>query len=139
MLKRLLAATGLALSLASGPALAHDDHIGPNGGYVKHVGSVELELLTEGAKVVVHVRDERTRTSLPLGPEARGRAILLVGGKTETVALTAAGATLQGMAKQAVPDNAKVALSVRIPGRDDVPSTTFDLGKKADLKRGGAR
>ena len=134
MLHRILTATVLALVVL--PAFAHDDHIGPNGGYVKHVGSAELELVTDGAKVVVHVRDEKTGKPVTLDRSATGRAIVLVGGKTETVPLAAVGATLQGVAKQPVPAAAKVALALKIPAREDIPSTTFDLGRKAELPRG---
>lgn len=134
MLHRVLTATAIALFAL--PAAGHDDHIGPNGGYVKHVGSAELELVTNGAKVVVHVRDEKTGRPVTLDPAATGRAIVLVAGKTETVPLTVMGAVLQGVATQPIPEAAKVALALKIPTRGDIPSTTFDLGRKAELSRG---
>lgn len=129
---------GAVLTFAAGLAMAHDDHVGPRNGYVKHVGSVEVELVTEGAKVVVYVRDEKTSKDIALPAAASARAVILARGKTETVMLAPAGGTLQGSAKEAVPANAKVALALKIPGRDDIPSTTFDLGKQAGLPRGRA-
>lgn len=128
----------VVLTLAAGLAMAHDDHIGPRNGYVRHVGSVEVELVTEGARVVVYVRDEKTTKDVELPATTSARAVILVRGKTETVMLAPMGATLQGSAKAAVPANAKVALILKIPGRDGIPSTTFDLGKQAGLPRGRA-
>jgi hypothetical protein len=131
MLKRVMLMAALAMSVA--PAVAHDDHVGPSGGYVKHFGSVEIELVTDGPKVVVHVRDEKTGKPVVLAAEAGGRAVVLMAGKTETIALKPAGTALQGVGKVPIAATAKVALALSIPGRDDTPSTTFDLSRKSSL------
>jgi glycine/D-amino acid oxidase-like deaminating enzyme len=123
----------ILLAMTGAPAAAHDDHVGPHGGYVKHFGSVEVELVTDGPKVIVHVRDEKTAKPVVLAANAGGRAVVLMAGKTETVPLRPDGATLVGVAKAPIGASAKVALALDIPGRDDVPSTTFDLSKKPAL------
>lgn len=116
-------------------ALAHEDHIGPNGGYTKHLGSVSVEVVTEGALVRVHVRDEQTEAPIDLAG-AKGRVVVLAGGKTESVILAPDKAVLTGTTKQPIPADAKVAVSLQIPGRGNVPSGTFDLGRKASLPTG---
>lgn len=133
MLRVIALATAMLLA---NTAVAHEDHIGPNGGYTKHLGSVSVELVTEGSTVRVHIRDEKTETPLPVAG-AKGRAIVLAGGKTESVALQPAKDFLVGTARQAVPADAKVAVSLQIPGRDNVPSGTFELARKASLPTGG--
>ncbi|MCM2309860.1 MAG: hypothetical protein NDI84_00535 [Steroidobacteraceae bacterium] len=130
--------TMLAALLLAGAAVAHDDHIGPNGGYTKHLGAASVELVTDGAMVRVYVRDEKTEKSLDL-TGAKGRAIVLAGGRTETVQLQAAGGVLAGAAKQPIPGDAKVAISLQIPGQASVPSSTFELARKATLATGTGR
>jgi hypothetical protein len=127
--------TMLAALLLAGAVYAHDDHIGPNGGYTKHLGAASVELVTDGATVRVYVRDEKTETPLDLAG-AKGRAILLVGGKTETIALQPVGGILAGTAKQAIAADAKVAISLQIPSLAGVPSSTFELARKATLPTG---
>lgn len=127
--------TMFAAMLLAGAALAHDDHIGPNGGYTKHLGAASVELVTDGATVRIYVRDEKTETPLDL-TGAKGRAIVLAGGKTETIALQPANGVLAGTAKQAIPGDAKVAISLQMPGQASVPSSTFELARKATLPAG---
>lgn len=127
-----------AMLLLSTAALAHEDHIGPNGGYTKHLGSVSVEVVTEGTLVRVHVRDEQTEAPIDL-TGAKCRAVVLAGGKTESVTLALDKAVLVGAAKQPIPADAKVAVSLQIPGRSNVPSGTFDLGRKASLPTGAGR
>lgn len=124
-----------AMLLLSTAAIAHEDHIGPNGGYTKHLGSVSVEVVTDGATVRVHVRDEQTEVPIDLAG-AKGRAVVLAGGKTESVALALDKSVLTGRAKQPIPADAKVAVSLQIPGRSNVPSGTFDLARKASLPTG---
>lgn len=127
--------TMLAALLLAGGAFAHDDHIGPNGGYTKHLGEASVELVTDGATVRVYVRDEKTEKPLDLAG-AKGRAIVLAGGTTETIALQPTGGALAGTAKQAIPGDAKVAISLQIPGQASVPSSTFELARKSTLPVG---
>ncbi|GMU68362.1 MAG: hypothetical protein AMXMBFR37_06950 [Steroidobacteraceae bacterium] len=126
----------VTLGLLSLTANAHDDHIGPMNGYVKHLGAAEVELVTTDAGIVVHVRDEKTGKAISLPSGSTGRAVVLSAGKTESVTLAPANGVLTGTAKAAIPANAKVALSLTIPGVEGIPSTTFDLGKKSTLPKG---
>lgn len=128
----------LAAILLASAALAHDDHIGPNGGYTKHLGATSVELVTDGATVRVYLRDEKTETPLDV-TGAKGRAIVLAGGKTETIALQPAGGVLTGTAKQPIPGDAKVALSLQLPSQVSVPSSTFELARRATLPTGTKR
>ncbi len=125
-----------AAILLTGTAVAHEDHIGPNGGYTKHLGSVSVEVVTEGSTIRVHLRDEKTEKPLPVAG-AKGRAIVLAGGKTESVALTPSQDVLVGAAKKDVPSDAKVAVSLQVPGRENIPSGTFELARKASLPSAG--
>lgn len=126
----------IILALGAPAAVAHDDHVGPNGGYTKHLGSVNVELVAKGSSLQVYVADVGTGQSVVSG-DATARAVVLVSGKTETVALQADGGVLKGSVKTPVPAGAKVALTIRIPERDNIPSTTFDLSRLATLPKSG--
>ena len=119
MRKMLLTMAGLLLTTA---AVAHEDHVGPNGGYTKHLGSVSVEVVAKGAQLVVHVRDEKTEKPLSVDG-ASAKVVLLADGKTETLQLKPSGAVLTATARQPVAANAKVAVALTM--RVTCPSSTL--------------
>jgi hypothetical protein len=126
----------MATLLLSTAAVAHEDHVGPNGGYTKHLGSVSVEVVAKGTQVILHVRDETTEQPLSVNG-ASAKVVLLAGGKTETLQLRPAGPVLAATAKQPVGANAKVAVTLTMPGRDKIPAATFDLSKLLSLPSAG--
>lgn len=133
MMKHLLLIAGLAL--LSGKAFAHGDHIGPNGGYVKHAAVVHLELITVGSSVKVYVLDPDGDKPVKIDPQSTARATILSAGAKEVVSLTAKGPNLlAGQAKAPIAPDAKVALTVSIPGKANIPALTYQLALKSKLR-----
>lgn len=124
-----------AMAFAAMPALAHDDHIGPNGGYTKHVGTVHIEVALKGNRLTVYVLDVSTNKPVAIPPGSTARATLLQNSKSEAFVLKASGANqLSGGASTPISGAARVALTFAIPNRP-LPPATFNLGAMAKLPK----
>jgi hypothetical protein len=110
---------GIALAgsiLVATAALAHEKHSkGPNGGTVTHAGKYHVEMVANGTVVDMFLMDADDNPVLAKGMKAT--AILLVGGKSQRVALQPAdGSRLSGKAAVALP--AKLKGAVQLTGPD---------------------
>jgi hypothetical protein len=133
MLKTLQLAALLAL--APLPALAHADHIGPNGGYAKHVGTVHIEVAPKGNRLTVHVLDVSTDKPIAIPAASTARATLLQNGKSEAIPLKTSGPNqLSGLASASISATARIALTFSIPNRP-LPPATFNLGAMPKLPK----
>jgi hypothetical protein len=125
----------LAIALAPAAALAHADHIGPNGGYAKHIGTVHIEVTPQGNRLIVNVLDVSSDKPVAIPAAATARATLLQNGKSEQIALKASGPNqLSGAASSAIGGTARIALTFNIPGRP-LPPATFSLAAMKSLPR----
>jgi hypothetical protein len=133
MLKTLQLAVLLVLALL--PALAHADHIGPNGGYTKHVGAVHIEVAPKGNRLVVHVLDANTDKPVAIPAASTARATLLQNGKSEVIALKASGPNqLSGLGSTPISATARIAITFAIPNRS-LPPASFNLSAMPKLPK----
>lgn len=125
----------MLLALAPLPALAHADHIGPNGGYTKHVGTVHIEVAPKGNRLIVHVLDVRTDKPIAIPTASTARATVLQNGKSEAIPLKTSGPNqLSGVASEPISTTARIALTFAIPNRQ-LPPATFNLGAMPKLPK----
>jgi hypothetical protein len=109
-LKALILASILGLAL---PALAHDRK-GPNGGRVADAGRYHVELVAKDTVLDLFVADTADK---PVPAEGfKGVAILIVGGKSQRIALEPAdNRSLRGMADVKLPANPKGVVQLTLP------------------------
>lgn len=117
-LKLSIATTVILAALAMGFAAgvrAHDVEKGPNGGLMVTAGEHHLELVSQGAEIVVFLMDKKHEPVPAKG--ANGRAIVQAGGKTSTIVLSAGdGNRLVGKAESPLATGARVVVSASVPG-----------------------
>ena len=98
----------------SGFAHAHET-TGPNGGRVVDAGNLHVELVASGKSVNVFVTDANDKP-VPAA-DFKGTAILVVDGKALRVPLAPAKDNrLTGAAQVEIPDAAKGAVQLQLPG-----------------------
>jgi hypothetical protein len=100
-----------AVAAMSSVAQAHAPKVGPHGGPQRDAGSYHVEILPNGNKLRVFVRDHGERNVSTSG--FKGTAIFVIDGKPQRIMLTPAGENeLQG--ESSVPIPAKPAGAVQI-------------------------
>lgn len=119
-LKRTLfaAIVGLALLPMSG-AHAHDSAKGPNGGAMVQIDDKHLEFVSNSDALTLYLTDAKHDPVATAG--ASGRAVLLVDGKTSTIALVPTVPNLlTGKPEALLPKGARVVVSASLPGGTNV-------------------
>jgi hypothetical protein len=102
------------LTLLAGPAFAHEEAKGPNGGPVVSVSGKHLELTTAGGEMTVYVSDESHSPIATAG--GSGTAVIQDQGNTRSVALASGGANrLIGQAEAPIGKGARVVVSTKLP------------------------
>lgn len=121
ILAALLASAGTAsIAVAEGPSLirtgaAEATKVGPNGGQTTVADGHPIEFVSTDKELVFFMKDEDGKPLDTKGLSAR--AIVQSGGKTETVALTAAAPNkLIGSLNRPLGAGAKVVLSAKVHG-----------------------
>ncbi|KAA2242249.1 hypothetical protein [Salinarimonas soli] len=104
----------LALSLASGVALAHEMAKGPNGGPVVDAAGHHVEMIARGAELVLFLSDASDKPLASAGTKG-ARALVQDGGKTVTVPLQPAEPNrLVGALAQPLGSGARVVVSATL-------------------------
>lgn len=103
-----------AALLIAGAAHAHET-TGPNGGRLVDAGNLHVELVSSGKSVNVFVTDANDKP-VPAA-DIKGTAILVIDGKAQRIPLAPAkNNQLTGAAQVAIPDAAKGAVQLQLPG-----------------------
>ena len=111
-LKTLVIAATLAV--ASLTAQAHSPKVGHNGGPQTDAGSFHVEILPQGNKLRVFLRDHSDKSVDTNG--FKGTVIFVIDGKPQRITLTPSGEnTLQGEAGVAIPNPASGAVQITTP------------------------
>jgi hypothetical protein len=104
----------MALSVASGQALAHSTKTGVNGGRQTDAGNYHVEILPNGTTLRILLRDHGDRSVSTTG--FKGTAILVVNGRPQRITLAPAGENaLQGEASEPLPAEPTGAVQITTP------------------------
>lgn len=103
----------VAAILAAAPALAQHKHAhkGPNGGEMEDVAGVHIELLVKDKSLTFNVYDEANKPLPTMG--FTGSVLVTAGGAKEALKLAPVGEALKGDAKQPVPADAVVTVTIK--------------------------
>ena len=110
-LRAFIVLTALIIAL---PVFAHEPAKGPNGGRVAEAGDYHVELVAKGTVVEVFLTDSNDKPVSATG--FKGTAILVVGGKSQRIALQSEGDTrLSGKANVVLPKMPKGVVQISLP------------------------
>ncbi|CAM5276766.1 hypothetical protein AFEL58S_00157 [Afipia felis] len=116
-LAHLTAAALLAISASI--ASAHAPKVGANGGAQADAGSFHVEIVPQGATLLVFLRDHSDKAVVTNG--FKGTAIFVIDGKPQRIPLTPAGENkLTGVSTISIPSEPKGAVQITTPGGSTV-------------------
>ena len=113
--RRILIAAFLAI--ASGPAFAHGEARGPNGGVIGDLGDRHIEMLARDGEIRIWLLDSQDKAVSATG--ASGSLIVLAQGQQRTIRLETgdAGAYLVGRGDFRAAPGMRVVASLALPGQ----------------------